>query len=364
MRILGPAGRTTVGIVTAWIAAACAAPPTGPADGTAGRLAVAAIADGLALVDLDGRAPPRLLLPGGGWRGAVWVGCTSFVALDRRLDRQRSLSVLDTEHGRLYPVELPSLADLVVDPDVLDALVAAFGAEDAFPENRLEFGELRSDAGGRPALELIARASLPGEEERSDLFLRLEPLALPAPVERAVAEAPACAPAAPRWVFRSAHGAAVLGGAPADDWSCRRFAGQEIPVPAAATPASNAVVGRTTDAGEEPLRVPVPGLGDVTLPDSAPVDAYERCDAPDGRWIAVRVEQPGLNGFDALYAVRTADGRVECIAPFDVTERTASGIAVLGPDTLLFGSPDRGWFVWRAQGDPQRLGDFPPPLRP
>jgi len=362
MRISGHAGRTTVGMVTAWIAVACPAPPTGPAEGTPGRLAVAATADGLALVDLEGRAPPRLLLLGGGWRGAVWVGCTSLVALDRRLDHERSLSVLDTGHGRLYPIELPSTADLATDPEVLDALVAAFGEEAAFPENRLEFGELRSDPAGRPALELIARAGLPGEEERPDVLLRLEPLVLPPPVAQALAEAPACAPTAPRWVFRSAHGAAVLGGVAADDWSCRRFASQETP--AAIAPATNTVVGRTAPAGEEPLRVAVPGLDDVTLPGSAPVGAYERCDAPDARWIAVRVEQPGRNGFAVLYVVRTADGRVERVAHHAAAERTASGIAVLGPDAVLFGSADRGWFVWHAEGDPRRLGDFPPALKP
>lgn len=363
MRTTGRAGRTAVGIVTAWIAAACPGPPAGPAGGTPGRPAVVATADGLALLDLDGLAPPRLLLLGGGWRGAAWIGCTPFVALDRQIDRERSLSVIDTERGQLYPVELPSTAGLATDPDVLDALVAAFGEEAAFPENRLELGELRSDpSSGRPALELIARAALPGEETSSDVLVRLEPLALPPPVERALAATPACTPSAPRWVFRSAHGAAVLGGVPADDWSCRRFGSLETP--AASVPATPAVVGRTTAAAQEPLRVAVPGLGDVTLPGSAPVDAYERCDAPDGRWIAVRVEQPGLHRFDALYAVRTADGRVERVAFHDVAELTAVGVAALGADALLFGSADRGWFVWRAEGDPQRLGDFPPALRP
>lgn len=349
-------------MAAAWFGAACPGPPAGPEGEAPGRAAVVAVADGLALVDLDGRLPPRLLLLGGGWRGAVWVGCTRLVALDRVLDDERSLSVLDTENGQLYAVEPPSTERLATDPAVLDALVAAFGEEAAFPENRLELGELRSDAAGRPAVELIARASLPGEEESADVLLRLEPLALAGPVERALAAAPACAPVAPRWVFRSAHGAAVLGGVAADDWSCRRFGWEQVSAGVGSRPGG--VVGRTTAAGEEPLRVAVSGIGDVTLPGSAPVDGYERCDSPDGRWVVVRVEQPGLNGYDALYAVRASDGRVERVAPYDVAELTAAGVAAVGPEVLLYGGAEGGWFVWRGEGDPERLGDFPPAVRP
>ena len=326
------------------------------------RPAVAAIDDGLLLVDLQGEAPPRLLLLGGGWRGAVWVGRTRLVALDRELDGERSFSVLDLENGRLYPADLPSLETLELEPAVLDALVVAFGEEGAFPEDRLAFGALRVDPTGRPTAELVARAALPGEEESPDVLVRLEPLALPAPVERALAAAPGGAASVPRWVFRSPHGAAVLGGVAADDWSCRRFAGEELPAEPDGS-AGGTVVGRTVLAGEAPLTVGVAGVGDVTLPGSAPVDGYERCDSPDGRWVVVRVEQPGLYGFGGLYVVRAADGAVVRAAHYDVTELTAAGVAEAVPDALLYGGA-AGWFLWRAEGDPERLGDFPPALRP
>jgi hypothetical protein len=153
----------------------------------------------------------------------------------------------------------------------------------------------------------------------------------------------------------------VLGGVAADDWPCRRFAGEEAPP--STGPADEGVVGRTTAAGAAPLTVAVAGVGDVTLPGSAPVDGYERCDSPDGRWIAVRVEQPGLYGFDGLYVVRAADGTVVQATHYDVSELTAAGVASLGPDALLYGGGE-GWFLWRAEGEPERLGDFLPALRP
>lgn len=358
--------RTTTGAATVLgaavaVAAACPAPPGGPSGPAPLRPAVVAEAERLVLVDLGGAASPRELLLGGGWQAAVWVGCTPLVALDRELDGARSFSVLDLETGQLYPADLAALPDLGLDPAVLDALVAAFGDEAAFPEDRLAYGELRSDPAGRPAVELLARAALPGEEEAPDVLVRLEPLLLAGPVERALAGTPDCALAEPRWVFRSPHGAKVLAGGEAG-WACRRFAGTEAAAEPAA-PAGEGVVGRTTTSGEAPLTVAVPDGGDVTLAGSAPVDAYERCDSPDGRWLAVRVEQPGLYGFDGLYVVRASDGTVVRATHYDVSELTASGVAVLGPDALLYGGRE-GWFLWRAEGEPERLGDFPPALRP
>lgn len=363
MRAAGERGwRTTVGAAAAWLVLACPGPPSGPPNGVPVRPAVAALDDGLMLVDLQGEAPPRRLLLGGGWRGAVWVGRSPLVALERELDGERSFSVLDLENGQLYPADLPSLETLELEPAVLDALVVAFGEEGAFPQDRLAFGALRVDPTGRPAVELVARAALPGEEESPDVLVRLEPLVLPAPVERALAAAPGGGGAGPRWVFRSPHGSVVLGGVATDDWSCRRFAGEAPPSAPDGSPAG-AVVGRTVVAGDAPLTVGVAGVGDVTLPGSAPVDGYERCDSPDGRWVAVRVEQPGLYGFDGLYLVRAADGSVVRAAHYDVTELTAAGVAEAVPDALLYGGAE-GWFLWRAEDDPERLGDFPPALRP
>jgi hypothetical protein len=363
MRLGGTRWRATTGAAAAALVLACPGPPAGAPDAVPVRPAVTATANGLMLVDFQGEAAPRTLLLGGGWRGAAWVGCTHLVALDRLLDDERSFSVLDLDNGQLYPADLPSLETLGLEPAVLDALVAAFGEEAAFPEDRLTFGELRVDPAGRPAVELVARAALPGEEESSDVLVRLEPLSVAAPVERGLAEAPGCTAGEPRWVFRSPHGTAVLGGGVADGWSCRRFAGEETVSAPAGTAEETAVVGRTTAAGGAPLVLAVAGVGDVTLPDSAPVDGYERCDSPDGRWIAVRVEQPGLNGFDGLYVVRASDGRVERAAHYDVGELTAAGLATAGPDALLYGGGE-GWFLWRSEDDPQRVGDFPPALRP
>ncbi|MBN1771013.1 MAG: hypothetical protein JXB32_07130 [Deltaproteobacteria bacterium] len=358
----GAAGLGLAAWGAALLGAGCPIPPGVPGGPVMMCPAVTADADGLLWVDLQGIAETRPLLLGGGWRGAAWVGRSQHVALDRELDGERSLSVLDLENGRLYPAGLPSLEALALEPAVLDALVGAFGDEAAFPEDRLVFGALRVGPGGRPAVELIARAGLPGEEESPDVLVRLEPLVLAGPVERALAAAPEGAADEPRWVFRSPHGVAVLGGGTADDWSCRRFAGEEAA--AAAGPEETAgVVGRTTAAGEAPLTVAVPRVGDVTLPGSAPVDGYERCDSPDGRWLAVRVEQPGLNGFDALYVVRAADGSVVRAAHYDIGELTAAGVAAAGSGLLVYGGAE-GWFLWRAEGDPERLGDFPPVLRP
>jgi hypothetical protein len=100
----------------------------------------------------------------------------------------------------------------------------------------------------------------------------------------------------------------------------------------------------------------------VVLPGSAPVDGYEVCGSPGSDWLAVRVEQPGLYGFDAWYVVRVADAAVFRVAQYDVTDLVVAGIAVVGSGALLYGGPD-GWFLVRSDGDPVRASDFPPAVR-
>jgi hypothetical protein len=107
--------------------------------------------------------------------------------------------------------------------------------------------------------------------------------------------------------------------------------------------------------------VDVPGGGTATLPGSAPVDGWERCRSADGRWQAVRVEQPGMYGYDALYVVRNGDGAVFAAGRWDVSDLVVGGIAVLDEGLLLYGG-DGGWFTVAGEGEAVRVGDFVPAL--
>jgi hypothetical protein len=289
------------------------------------------------------------------------VGCTSYLALDREIDGERRLSILGVENGQLFPADVPPLAERALDPAVIEALVQAFGEEAAFPEDRLADGALRRAADGRPAVELVGS----GEEEDPDRVVGLEPLVLAGPVERALAsEEPCVVAAGMEWIARSPHGVEALPGDGADGWSCRRWGGAagEVGPATGSGQGSEGAVGTSAGEGDEPLSVDLPGGGTVVLPDSAPVDGYEVCASPGNEWLAVRVEQPGLYGFDALYVVRVGDAAVFGVAQYDVTDLVVAGIAMVGSGALLYGGPD-GWFLVGRDGDPVRVSDFPPAVR-
>ena len=323
-------------------------------------------AEGLRLVDLRGGVEPRSLLLGGGWKGAVWVGCTNYLALDREVDGERRLSILDVENGQLFPAEVPPLADRALDPAVIDALVQAFGEEAAFPEDRLAYGALRRGPDGRPGVEIVAR----GEGEEPDRVVRIEPLVLAGPVERALfGEEPCVATAGVEWVARSPHGGEALPGDGVLGWECGRWGSATVQGDGPGRVGGGepeggrgATVGTSAGEGNEPLSLDLPGGGTVVLPGSAPVDGYEVCASPGSVWLVVRVEQPGLYGFEALYVVRVGDAAVFRVAQLDVTDLVVAGIAVVGPGALLYGGPD-GWFLVRSDGDPVRVSDFPPAVR-
>jgi hypothetical protein len=308
------------------------------------------------MVDLAGTVPARELLPGGGWTGAMWLGCTPWIALDRTLGEERSLSVLSVESGQLVAVGPGPIDRWTRDPAILEALVEAFGVEEAYPDERLRFGALRADGSGWPAVELVGA----GEGGRPDVVLGLESLELPAPVRRALETAGACAPGASvRWVMRSAYGEQTLPGE-AEDWDCVRAAAE---VPADAGEGQSAVTGVSAGGvADLPLVVEVPGAGEVPLAGSGPVEAYERCVRPGGGWQAVRVEQPGPYGLHVLYVVRDGDGAAWEAARYEPGGPVAAGIGVIG-GTLLFGGPG-GWWAAPAGDEPQRVGDFAPAVRP
>ncbi|MBI5487491.1 MAG: hypothetical protein HY905_09175 [Deltaproteobacteria bacterium] len=342
--------------------------PAVPGGGATPVMAVTGEADGLRLVDLRGVAEPRELLLGGGWSRAAWVGCTDWVALDRTLGEERSLSVLDVESGQLIAVGARPVEELMREPAILDALVAAFGVEAAYPEDRLQYGALRSGQGGRPVVEVIGA----GEGEEPDVVVGIEPIALPAPVEREVGDGIACVGEPPiRWVMRSPYGVEALGGEPAE-WACERVAGSgpETHDSRLTTHDSrHAHQSRAKEVGvsaanaaDLPLVVDVPGAGEVALPGRAPVEGYELCARPGGGWRAVRVEQPGEYGYDVLYVVRDGDGAVWEAARYEVTDLEAAGVGVVGGNLLLFGGP-AGWFVARDDDDPERVSDMPPAIR-
>lgn len=340
--------------------ARCGPRPVAPPAGGGGPApVVAAIGDdeGLRVVDLAGGSEPRTVLLGRGWRGAAWVGCTDFLAIDREIDGERSLSVLDVGSGRLFPAAVRTVDELLFDPAILDALVTAFGEDELVAQERVALGELRRGPDGRPVVTVLAEAP------EETVLVALEPVPLAPPVERAVVESAGC-PDAPgvRWVFRSRWGRDVLAGADASGWRCVRVAGEG---PAAAEGvAGPAAIGTTARAvADRPLTLDVcGGAEEVVFPGSAPVDGYEACASPEGVWMAVRVEQPGLNGFDVLYVVRCADAAVLPAGRYDAGDPVAGGIGAVGAGVLVAGGPG-GWFVARLEGDPEPLGNFVPAFR-
>jgi hypothetical protein len=368
--------RDVQGMLLFLVAAAACGPRPGAVPGQPAApplLAAVGDAEGLRLIDLRGVVEPRSLLLGGGWKGAAWVGCTSYLALDRDIDGERRLSILGVENGQLFPADVPPLADRALDPAVIEALVQAFGEEAAFPEDRLADGALRRAADGRPAVELVGS----GEEEDPDRVVGLEPLALAGPVERALAGEESCVvTAGMEWVARSPHGVEALPGDEVEGWSCRRRGGAagasgesgegaesgEVGPSTGSGQGGPGLVGTSVGEGDAPLSVELPGGGTVVLPDSAPVDGYEVCASAGDEWLMVRVEQPGLYGFDALYVVRVGDAAVFRVAQYDVTDLVVAGIAVVGPRALLYGGPD-GWFLVGRDGEPVRVSDFPPAVR-
>ncbi|MBI5502721.1 MAG: hypothetical protein HY907_20915 [Deltaproteobacteria bacterium] len=345
-------------------------PPAAPGGGESPLPAITGDEHGLRLIDLRGNAEPRELLLGGGWAAAAWIGCTDWLALDRTLGTERGLSVLDVQSGQLIAVGPGPIESLMRKPEILDALVGAFGVDAAYPEDRLQYGALRRDDRGTPVVEVIGA----GEGEQPDHVVGIEPLELPLPVARALEATGECA-AQPsvRWVLRSPYGTETLEGAAGAGWTCERVAGSgsgtrdpglaalDAPQPRAPHDAKD--VGRSSASpADQPLVVEVPGAGEVPLPDSAPVEAYELCAKPGGGWRAVRVEQPGEYGYHVLYVVRDGDGAVWEAARYVVTDLTAAGVAAVDGNLLLFGGPD-GWFLARDEDDPERLGDIPPAIR-
>jgi hypothetical protein len=299
------------------------------------------------------------LLLGGGWRGAAWVGCREVLALDRVVDEERTFAFLDVRTGQLFPAAARGREELAVDPAVVDALVAAFGEDAAFPEDRVALGALRRSPDGMPAVEVIGS----GQEEDPDVVVALEPLPLPAPVERAVAAAAPCGQGeGVRWVLRSPRGGEVLPGPDADALDCPRLerGGEGAGTPPADS--ASAVVGTSAGRGDVPVVLSLAGGRSVTLPDSSPWDAYSTCTWSGSAFVAARVEQPGLYGFDVLYVVPPGTAEGVRAAYYDVSSLDVAGVGAVG-DAVLYGGPG-GWFLARSGEDPVRLSDFAPAVKP
>ncbi len=118
--------RNVQGMLLFLMAVAGCGPRPGAVPGQPGASPLSAAvgdAEGLRLIDLHGGVEPRSLLLGGGWKGAAWVGCTGYLALDRDVDGERRLSILGVENGQLFPADVPPLAERALDLNQVPPLV-------------------------------------------------------------------------------------------------------------------------------------------------------------------------------------------------------------------------------------------------